>query len=116
MGEWPATLVLGEILVEFAFIALGWLVVCHFLPHDPDANRWIHQLPGALLVGFGVLGMRTAMVYYFAPRAVTLSDRYGDVAAGLLIITWAYWIAFMVVFAAELNAASFRSRQARLGG
>lgn len=111
--EWPVSLALGEVLAEAAVVALFWLVVSRFLPHDPEAHGWIYHAPGALLLASGVVGMRAAMVLYFAPRAVTLSARYGDVASAAVLITWAYWIAFILVASVELNAAVFRSSQRR---
>ena len=86
------------------------------LPRVPEAYRWIHSLPGAIVVGVGVVGMKTAVVLYFAPQAESLSDRYGDIAAALLLLTWSYWLAFIVVYSAELNAAMFRSRLRRAEG
>jgi len=48
------------------------------------------------------------MVLYLAPRAVTLSERYGSVSTAVVLLTWAYWVGF-VVASADLNAAVFRS-------
>ncbi len=111
--EWPASLAVGEVLGEIVVVALFWLIVSRFLPHDPESRGWIHHVPGALFLAAGVVGMRAAMVFYFAPRAVTLSARYGDVASAAVLITWAYWIAFILVGSVELNAAVFRSGQRR---
>lgn len=115
VGDWPPSVVVGEIVVEFAAVTIGWLLVAGVLPHEPAAHRWTHKLPGALLIAVGVIGMKTAMILYFAPRLVTLTSRYGEVASALLLITWAYFLAFIVVFSAELNVALFRSWQRRRG-
>lgn len=103
------TLTAGEALVEIALIGLLWLGVSRSLPHDPEARRWRDFVPGALLFAAGIVGMKVAMVLYLAPRAVTLSERYGSVSTAVVLLTWAYWVGFIVVASADLNAAVFRS-------
>lgn len=109
--DWPATVVISEVAFEFVAVTVVWIVVALFLPVDPEARTWPRQLPGALLVAIGVLGMKAVTVFYLAPRAVTLTERYGDVTSAIIFITWAYWMAFIIVFSAELNSALFRSRR-----
>ena len=109
--EWSAPLALAELLAEFLLVSLGWLVIAHLLPHDVEATALKHLLPGALLVGLGIVGMKAAMVLVLVPRSVTLSARYGDIAWAIVLITWAYWLAFILVSSAELNAALFKSTQ-----
>lgn len=110
---WSAAIRTGELLLEFALLSGAWLLVSSRLPHDPAARSWRNLIPGALLVAAGVIGMKAAMVLYFAPKAVTLVQRYDEVATAIVLITWGYWVAFILVFAAELNAALFRSQQRR---
>jgi membrane protein len=109
--EWPVALALGELLAEFLLVSLGWLAIAHLLPHDVEATALKHLLPGALLVGLGIVGMKAAMVLFLVPRSITLSARYGDIAWTIVLITWAYWLAFILVSSAELNAALFKSIQ-----
>jgi uncharacterized BrkB/YihY/UPF0761 family membrane protein len=111
--DWPLTLTFGEALLEIALIGLLWVVVSRALPHHPEAKHWLDFVPGGLLVAIGVVGMKVAMVVYFAPRAVTLNERYGSVATAVVLLTWAYWVGFIVIASADLNAAVFRSRRRR---
>lgn len=108
---WTAAIRTGELLLEFAVLSGVWLFVSSRLPHDPAVESWRNLIPGAVLVGVGIIGMKAAMVVYFAPRAVALIERYDEVATAVVLITWGYWIAFILVFGAGLNAALFRSQQ-----
>jgi uncharacterized BrkB/YihY/UPF0761 family membrane protein len=65
--EWPALARTSELVLEAALVSGIWLLVSHYLPHHPAARGWRHLLPGALLVGFGIIGMKAAMVLYLAP-------------------------------------------------
>lgn len=112
-SDWDPAIRAGELLLEVALVAGIWLVLSHYLPHDPEARSWRHLLPGALLVGLGVIGMKAAMVLYLAPRAVALAERYDEVAVAIVMLTWGYWIAFIIVFSAVLNASLFQSRLQR---
>lgn len=114
--DWPLTITAGEAVLEIALIGLLWLLVSRALPHDPEARRWRDFVPGSLLFAAGIVGMKVAMVVYFAPRAVTLSERYGSVSTAVVLLTWAYWVGFIVVASADLNAAVFRSTQRHSGG
>ena len=46
----------------------------------PKAKRWGDFFPGAIFVAVGVVGLRLAMVVYFAPTVAALSERYGSIA------------------------------------
>lgn len=110
-AEWTAVLRVGELLLEIGALSGIWLLVSHYLPRDPAARGWRHLVPGALLVGVGILGMKAAMIYYFAPKAVVLAERYDEVATAIVLLTWGYWLAFIIVFSGALNASLFRSHQ-----
>jgi membrane protein len=113
--DWPAYVAAGEVLLEVGLCTLGWLLVLRFLPHDPEARGWFTHIPGALLVGGGLIAMKAAVIFYLAPRVTTLSQRYGDVASAVLMLTWAYWLALIIVLGAELNAVFHGNRRHRLG-
>ena len=68
--------------------------------------------PGAIFVALGVVGLRVAMIVYFAPAVATLTERYGSIAIGLVMLSWAYWLGMIMVGSAEINAALYRSRKA----
>ncbi|MFZ0014896.1 MAG: YhjD/YihY/BrkB family envelope integrity protein [Acidimicrobiia bacterium] len=101
---------IGAITVELICMTMIWMVIGRILPHDPGISRWGEFFPGALFVAVGVVGLRVALVVYFAPHVDTLTERYGSIAIALILLTWAYWLGMIVVGSAEINAALFRSR------
>ena len=111
VDDWNFQLLIGVLVAEGLTLTVFWIVVSRMLPHDPEAKRWADFLPGALFVAFGVVGLRIAMVVYFAPNLEQLSDRYGSVAIALVLLTWAYWLGMIMAGSAELNAALFQSRK-----
>lgn len=112
VDDWTVSLWVGVMIVEVTAITLFWLIVSRMLPHDPEANRWGDLFPGSIFVAIGIVGVRVAMIVYFAPAVATLTERYGSIALGLVMLTWAYWLGMIVVGSAEINAALFRSRKA----
>jgi uncharacterized BrkB/YihY/UPF0761 family membrane protein len=110
---WPLTVQAAEVLLEIGLVVLLWLAISRVMPHDPEATQWWNLVPGSVLVAVGIVALKVAMVVYFAPRSVALSERYGSVATAVVLLSWAYWIGFMVVASTELNAAMFRSRRRR---
>lgn len=108
---WPFLGVVWVTAGELVIVTIAWILITRFLPIEPEARSWTRQLPGAVLVAVGLVGMKVATVFYLAPHAVILAERYGDIASAVIFITWAYWLAFIVVFSAELNAALFASHQ-----
>ena len=109
--EWTWQLRVGVVVVESLFLVSLWLVVSRALPHHPKASHWTDFLPGALLLGFGIVGLRLAMVVYLVPRSAELAARYGTIGVALVMLTWAYWLGMVIIGGSELNAALFRSRQ-----
>lgn len=113
VDEWSVETFIGALALEVIGLTIFWTLVSRLLPHDPKAGRWGDFIPGALFVALGVVGLRVAMVVYFAPTVEDLSDRYGSIALSLVMLTWAYWLGMIVVGSAEINAALFRSRELR---
>ncbi|HEY6635172.1 MAG TPA: YhjD/YihY/BrkB family envelope integrity protein [Acidimicrobiia bacterium] len=111
--EWTVEVFIGALTLEIIGITIFWTLVSLMLPHDPEARRWGDFIPGAIFVALGVVGLRVAMVVYFAPTVDDLTDRYGSIALSLVMLTWAYWLGMIVVGSAEINAALFRSRELR---
>ena len=107
--EWSFDLLVGVSAVEFVILVVVWLSISRALPHDPDASRWSDFLPGSILVAFGVVGLRLAMVVYLVPQSADLSQRYGSIGVALVMLTWAYWLGMIIVGSSELNSALFRS-------
>ena len=111
VDDWNFELVIGVLVAEGLALTTVWVLVSRMLPHDPEASRWTDFLPGALFVAVGVVGLRIAMVIYFAPNLEQLSERYGSVAIALILLTWAYWLGMIIAGSAEINAALFQSRR-----
>lgn len=109
--SWPLGVVALEALLEMVLIALLWLLASHALPRHPEAVRWRDLMPGAVLLGVAIVAMKAATVLYLAPRLDRLDERYGAMALTLVMLTWAYWVGFVVVASADLNAAAFRARR-----
>jgi uncharacterized BrkB/YihY/UPF0761 family membrane protein len=112
---WTAAIRVSELVLEMVVLSGIWLLVSRHLPHVPAARGWRPFLPGAVLIGAATIGMKAAMVLYFAPRAVALAERYDEVATAMVVLTWGYWVAFVIVFSAVLNSAMFRSQPSRTG-
>ena len=110
--DWTLSLWVGVLIFDFIAITVFWLVISRFLPRDPEANRWGDLFPGAVFVAVGIVLLRLAMIVYFAPSVAALTERYGSIALGLVMLTWAYWLGMIMVGSVEINAALFRSRMA----
>lgn len=111
--DWTPELTVGVFTIEFVLLVLIWLLVSRRLPHDPAASRWSDFAPGAVFLAVGVVGLRMAMVFYFAPQSVDLSQRYGSIGVALVMLTWAYWLGMIIVGGTELNVAVLRSAKRR---
>lgn len=100
-----------SLIVVLLVIASMWLVASRLLPHDPGANRWRDFLPGALLMGVGVVAMRAAMIFYLIPKWDSVGERYGDIGIVLVMLSWAYLVGAAAVFSAHVNSALYHTRQ-----
>jgi uncharacterized BrkB/YihY/UPF0761 family membrane protein len=86
-----------------------WLNVSGRLPHDPRAT-WRDLLPGAVLVGFGVLVLHVLTVYRIVRQLESKSQTYGAIGAAIALLLWAYAFGRLLAGAAVVNAASWRRR------
>ncbi len=111
--EWSIQTLVGAIAFEVIAVTIFWTLVSRILPREPEATRWGDLLPGAIFVGLAVVALRVSLVIYFAPAVDHLTARYGSIALGLILLTWAYWLGMIMVGSAEINAALFRSRKSR---
>jgi membrane protein len=102
---------LVRLLFELLVVAGFWLVASRFLPSDPEANRWRDFVPGAILMGIAVIGLKAAMVVYLVPKWATLSERYGDIGIVLVMLSFAYLVGFATVGSAHVNSAMFHTRR-----
>jgi uncharacterized BrkB/YihY/UPF0761 family membrane protein len=111
VDDWTVSLWVGVIIIEFIALTVFWLLLSRWLPRDPEANRWSDLFPGSIFVAVGIVLLRLAMLVYFAPAVAALTARYGSIAIGLVMLTWAFWVGMIMVGSVEINAAIFRSRK-----
>jgi membrane protein len=102
---------LAALLLFVTIPTAGWLFASEHLPHA-DVPRW-SLLPGALLVGAGVLVLHAVSVYYLPLEISHKSATYGSIATALALLGWAYLAGRLLTSAAVLNAALWHRRQLR---
>lgn len=107
-----AGLGVGAVLLALLVYAGIWLFISSRLPHRD--SPLVALVPGALLVGAGLVVMQALMLYLFVPYILNKSGTYGalGVAAGLLF--GLYLISRLMVFSAVVNATLW-ARGAVLG-
>lgn len=101
-----------RLLIELAVVSALWLVASRVLPHAEGA-RWRDFLPGTLLVGIALVGLRAAWILYLVPKWKSLDARYGDIGVVLVMLSWAFIVAAAAVYSAHVNAALFSTREER---
>jgi uncharacterized BrkB/YihY/UPF0761 family membrane protein len=108
--------VAGLVLAIAAVVlyAGGWLGLSLLLPHG-DAD-WTALLPGAALVGVGILALHMVTVYYVAGRVGSASQLYGPIGAAVAILGWTYLVGRLTVASAVLNASLHSNQSPRLLG
>jgi uncharacterized BrkB/YihY/UPF0761 family membrane protein len=102
---------LAAMLLFVTIPIAGWFFVSEHLPHG-DVPRW-SLLPGAILVGVGVLVLHAVTVYYLPLEISHKSATYGSIATALALLGWAYLVGRLLTSAAVLNAALWHRRQLR---
>jgi len=107
LGIWT-----GSTFVRIAVSALlltgWWLLVSTQLPHG--GADWVGLLPGAIVVGVGIVLVADLGVYFLLPRVESSQSTYGalGLAAGLLF--GLFIVSRVVVGAAVLNATLWERR------
>jgi len=96
------------LLAVAVYMAL-WFGLSLLLPHG-DAT-WTALLPGAVLVGFGVLVLHVVTVFYITRRISSSSALYGTLGGAIAILVWAYFVGRLLVSSAVLNASLHRERE-----
>ena len=74
----------------------------------PEGKKveWRAVLPGALLAGIGWVVFTLAFGIYVANFG-NYNATYGSLGAVIILLTWLYLAAYVLLFGAELNAAGF---------
>jgi uncharacterized BrkB/YihY/UPF0761 family membrane protein len=96
------------LLAVAVYMAL-WFGLSLLLPHG-DAT-WTALVPGAVLVGFGVLVLHVVTVFYITRRISSSSALYGTLGGAIAILVWAYFVGRLLVSSAVLNASLHRERE-----
>jgi uncharacterized BrkB/YihY/UPF0761 family membrane protein len=86
-----------------AVVGCAWLLVSVQLPHR-DA-RWVELLPGACLVGVGLLAVNVFNVYVTTRIVENQANTYGALGIAAAILFSLVLVGRVVVVSAELNAS-----------
>ena len=99
-------------LVSFLFLLLaatgGAAVLYRFAPNKP-APAWRRILPGALLFAGGWLAATAAFAFY-AANFGSYNATYGSLGAVVVLITWFYVSALLLLLGAEYAAVKASSK------
>jgi uncharacterized BrkB/YihY/UPF0761 family membrane protein len=94
---------LASLLVYLVLVGGGWLAVSHHLPHRPV--RWYGLLPGAALVGIGLLFVNVFNVYVTTRLVENRANTYGALGIATALLFSLVLVGRLMVVSAELNAA-----------
>ena len=90
-------------LFLFAVGTFGCATLLRYAPNRP-APKWKQVLPGALFAAAGWLLLTLGFGIYVANFG-NYNATYGSLSAVVVLLTWLYLSAFVMLFGAELNAA-----------
>jgi membrane protein len=94
---------LAALLVYLILVGGAWLAVSIQLPHRPV--RWFHLLPGALLVGIGLLFVNVFNVYVTTRLVENSANTYGALGVATALLLSLVLVGRVMVTSAELNAS-----------
>ena len=99
---------LGATVVSVLLFAALWLAASMFLPHS-DAP-WNALIPGAIVAGAGVQILHLVTVYYLSGKLKSSSQLYGALGSAAAVLLWMYFIGYIIVAAATVNATLWTRR------
>jgi uncharacterized BrkB/YihY/UPF0761 family membrane protein len=102
--------VIATAATVLAFLALA-LVAFDLLPR-PERTTWRSLLPGAALVGWGLMAIHLFTVYYLSGKLERSPKLYGTLGASTVVLLGLFLIARVIVSAMFLNATLERRRSA----
>ena len=100
----------AALLVYLVLAGGGWLVVSTQLPNR--GVRWTALVPGALLLGVGLLFVNVFNVYVTTRLVEGRADTYGALGIAAALLFSLVLVGRLIVLSAELNAA-LHDRRAR---
>ncbi|WP_271079089.1 YihY/virulence factor BrkB family protein [Aurantiacibacter sp. MUD61] len=109
IGQLPdlsgAAKALGQLLT-YTIVGLGTAAgagLLYRIAPPSFSPGWKRVLPGALLAGFGVLVLTAAFGFYVANFG-SYNATYGSLGAVVVLLTWLYLSAYVVLFGGEVAA------------
>jgi len=102
---------LGALAVYLVFVGAAWLAVSLQLPHR--SVRWYALLPGALLVGAGLMGVNIFNIYITTRLVEDRANTYGALGIATALLFSLVLVGRVMIVAAELNAALDEQRTSR---
>jgi membrane protein len=107
----------GALSALIIYLALGggsWLAVSLHLPHRNA--RWSALIPGALVVGAGLLLVNVFNVYVTTRLVEDRANTYGALGIATALLLSLVLVGRLIIVAAELNASLAERRQLRNPG
>jgi membrane protein len=98
----------AALLVYLALMGGAWLIVSLQLPHG-DAS-WTALVPGALLVGAGLLVLNAFNIYVTTRLVEGRANTYGALGIAAAVLFSLVLVGRLIVVSAELNAALHERR------
>lgn len=102
---------IASYVVVLASAVLGAFLLFRFAP-DREPPAWKHQMPGAILFAIGTL-ITTAGFAYYVSNFGNYNATYGSLGAVVVLLTWLYLTAYILMIGAELNAPAEKSERER---
>ena len=100
---------LAALVVYLVLVGGAWLLVSLQLPHR-DVH-WQALLPGALLIGAGLLFVNVFNLYVTTRLVENRADTYGALGIAAALLLSLVIVGRLIVFSAELNALLARPEQ-----
>jgi uncharacterized BrkB/YihY/UPF0761 family membrane protein len=91
------------LLVYLVLVGGSWLAASVWLPHRPV--RWHALLPGAAVVGVGMLFVNVFNVYITTRLVENRADTYGALGIAAALLFSLVLVGRLMVVSPELNAA-----------
>jgi len=104
IAQWP--ILIGGLLVAFATLL--------YLGPDVDHPRWCFLTVGSAIAVAVWLAASGAFAFYTS-RFGSYNKTWGSLAAVIIMLTWLWLSALVLLFGAEINAEAERSRELRRG-
>jgi uncharacterized BrkB/YihY/UPF0761 family membrane protein len=103
---------LSALFVYLALVGGAWLAVSLHLPHREV--RWQALLPGALVVGAGLLLVNVFNVYVTTRLVEDRANTYGALGIAAALLFSLVLVGRLIIVAAELNASLAERRRSRM--